>query len=48
MGFLGNQFHLEDEIFGVVLSIRVNEDILSVWNRTANDQVLIIKIRSGL
>ena len=39
---LGEQFMVGEEVCGAVVSIRFQEDILSIWNRTACDQVTII------
>jgi hypothetical protein len=35
-----------DEICGAVVSIRQNEDILSIWNKTASDGRTNMRIRS--
>ncbi|KAK9072679.1 hypothetical protein SSX86_009114 [Deinandra increscens subsp. villosa] len=37
LALVGDQLDYNDNICGVVLSIRFNEDILSVWNRNASD-----------
>ncbi|CAA6667306.1 unnamed protein product [Spirodela intermedia] len=37
MALVGDQLDFGDNICGAVLSIRFNEDILSVWNRNASD-----------
>lgn len=43
LALVGDQLDYGDNICGAVLSIRFNEDILSVWNRNASDhQVGII------
>lgn len=34
---IGEQLDVGDEICGVGVSMRYNEDILSVWNKTAGD-----------
>ena len=34
-----------DEICGAVVSLRQQEDIISVWNKTAGDQFVTSKIR---
>jgi translation initiation factor 4E len=34
---VGDQLDYSDDVCGVVLSVRFNEDILSVWNRNASD-----------
>eukprot|EP01116_Phalansterium_solitarium_P022784 TRINITY_DN7656_c0_g1_i2.p1 TRINITY_DN7656_c0_g1~~TRINITY_DN7656_c0_g1_i2.p1 ORF type:complete len:523 (-),score=99.77 TRINITY_DN7656_c0_g1_i2:248-1816(-) len=38
LAVLGEQFNVGDEICGVIMSIRYQEDILSIWNRSAQDQ----------
>lgn len=38
MAVIGEQFDVGDEICGAVVSIRFQEDIISVWNRNANDR----------
>lgn len=37
-----------NEICGVVVSLRFQEDLLSIWNRTASDQVTTARIRDAL
>lgn len=37
LALVGDQLDYGDNICGAVLSIRFNEDILSVWNRNASD-----------
>lgn len=39
LGIIGDQFEEEDEICGCVLSVRTQEDILSVWNKNEKDPV---------
>ena len=49
MGFVGFEFNsLNNEISGIVLSIRDHHDIISVWNKTATDQDIRYKIRDIL
>ncbi|GIY82148.1 eukaryotic translation initiation factor 4E type 2 [Caerostris darwini] len=48
LAILGEQFMVGDEICGAVVSIRFQEDIISVWNKTANDQNTTIRIRDTL
>ena len=45
MAIIGDQFDVGDEICGAVVSIRQNEDILSVWNKTADAGRVNMKIR---
>ncbi|XP_031333655.1 eukaryotic translation initiation factor 4E type 2 isoform X1 [Photinus pyralis] len=48
MAMLGEQFVTGNEICGVVVSIRYQEDQLSIWNRTASDQATTARIRDSL
>eukprot|EP01118_Nematostelium_gracile_P005383 TRINITY_DN16_c0_g1_i1.p1 TRINITY_DN16_c0_g1~~TRINITY_DN16_c0_g1_i1.p1 ORF type:complete len:235 (+),score=56.84 TRINITY_DN16_c0_g1_i1:53-757(+) len=48
LAMIGEQFGVGDEICGAVLSIRFNEDIVSIWNRTATDQESKLKIQERL
>ncbi|KAJ1522158.1 hypothetical protein ONE63_002469 [Megalurothrips usitatus] len=48
LAMLGEQFMVGGEICGAVVSIRFQEDILSVWNRTASDQATTGRIRDTL
>ena len=38
---LGEQFMVGEEVCGAVVSIRFQEDILSIWNRSACSDWLI-------
>uniref|UniRef100_A0A3Q3GZZ6 Eukaryotic translation initiation factor 4E type 2-like n=1 Tax=Labrus bergylta TaxID=56723 RepID=A0A3Q3GZZ6_9LABR len=48
LAMLGEQFMVGEEICGAVVSIRFQEDILSIWNRTSNDQTTTARIRDTL
>lgn len=48
LALLGDQFHLGDEICGIVVSTKYSEDTLSFWNKTANDKQVILKIRDSI
>nr|CAG4652098.1 EOG090X0BMA [Triops cancriformis] len=48
LAMLGEQFMVGDEICGAVVSVRFSEDIISIWNRSANDQVTTGRIRDTL
>ncbi|RWS30670.1 initiation factor 4E-like protein [Leptotrombidium deliense] len=48
LAILGEQFMVGEEICGAVVSIRFQEDIISVWNRSANDHSTTIRIRDTL
>lgn len=48
LAILGEQFMVNDEICGAVVSVRYAEDIISVWNRTAYDQLTTLRIRDTL
>ena len=43
MAMLGEQFMVGEEICGAVVSVRYQEDILSIWNKSANDTGLCSK-----
>ncbi|KAG6473453.1 hypothetical protein ZIOFF_067369 [Zingiber officinale] len=45
---VGNQLDFGDDVCGAVLSIRLNEDILSVWNRNASDQKGVMTLRDSI
>lgn len=45
LAIIGEQFDVGSEICGAVLSIRAGEDILSVWNKTADNAEALHKIR---
>jgi len=45
MAMLGEQFMVGEEICGAVVSVRYQEDILSIWNRSANDTGVTNRIR---
>ncbi|KAK9763872.1 hypothetical protein K7432_009093 [Basidiobolus ranarum] len=48
LAVIGDQFDVGSEICGAVLSIRHSEDILSVWNRSAEEGRINLKIRDTL
>ncbi|CAB3365993.1 Hypothetical predicted protein [Cloeon dipterum] len=48
LAMLGEQFMVGQEICGVVVSVRFQEDFISVWNRTASDQSTTARIRDTL
>ncbi|BFZ06564.1 hypothetical protein BsWGS_09603 [Bradybaena similaris] len=47
LAMLGEQFMVGEEICGAVISIRFQDDILSLWNRS-NDPSIISRIRDTL
>ncbi|XP_074657983.1 eukaryotic translation initiation factor 4E type 2-like [Tubulanus polymorphus] len=48
LAMLGEQFMVGEEICGAVISIRYQEDILSLWNKTAYDHQTTSRIRDTL
>lgn len=48
LAMLGEQFMVGEEICGCVISVRYQEDILSLWNRTAVDHMTTSRIRDTL
>lgn len=45
LAILGEQFIVGDELCGAVVSVRPNEDIISLWNRTASNPDITTRIR---
>lgn len=45
MAIIGEQYDVGNEICGAVLSIRFQEDIISIWNRNADNHEATMKIR---
>jgi translation initiation factor 4E len=45
LAFIGEQFSHENEINGIVLSIRSQGDKISVWNRSGNNKEILEKIK---
>lgn len=45
LAIIGEQFDVGAEICGAVITIRNGEDIISVWNRTADNREAVDKIR---
>ena len=48
LAILGGQFRVGDEICGCVLSVRYQEDILSIWNRSADSRRVCMQIRDTM
>jgi len=48
LAMLGGQFRVGDEICGVVLSVRYQEDLLSIWNKSADSRRVCMQIRDTL
>uniref|UniRef100_A0A8C5GHQ2 Eukaryotic translation initiation factor 4E family member 2 n=1 Tax=Gouania willdenowi TaxID=441366 RepID=A0A8C5GHQ2_GOUWI len=48
LAILGEQFMVGEEICGAVVSVRFQEDIISIWNKTASDQGTTARIRDTL
>ncbi|XP_076239908.1 eukaryotic translation initiation factor 4E type 2 isoform X4 [Calliopsis andreniformis] len=48
LAMLGEQFMVGEEICGAVVSIRFQEDIICVWNKTASDYATTARIRDTL
>ncbi|KAL1495917.1 hypothetical protein AB1Y20_014559 [Prymnesium parvum] len=48
LALLGGHFQLGDEICGCVLSVRYQEDILSIWNRSADSRRICMQIKETM
>lgn len=45
LAIIGEQFDVGSEVCGAVLSVRNHEDIISVWNKTADNTEAVNRIR---
>eukprot|EP01119_Soliformovum_irregulare_P016896 TRINITY_DN4955_c1_g1_i1.p1 TRINITY_DN4955_c1_g1~~TRINITY_DN4955_c1_g1_i1.p1 ORF type:complete len:327 (-),score=72.77 TRINITY_DN4955_c1_g1_i1:42-1022(-) len=45
---LGEQFDVGDDICGIVMSIRYQEDLISIWNKSANDEEINNRIQTKM
>jgi len=45
LAMLGEQFMVGEELCGAVVSVRFQEDIISIWNRTASETAVTSRIR---
>eukprot|EP00897_Mesotaenium_endlicherianum_P006658 jgi/Mesen1/601/ME000108S10761 len=45
---VGDQLEQGDSICGAVLSVRYNEDIISIWNSNASENQAIMALRDSL
>lgn len=48
LALVGDQLDYGENVCGAVLSIRFNEDILSVWNRNASDHQAVMALRDSI
>ncbi|XP_024374008.1 eukaryotic translation initiation factor NCBP [Physcomitrium patens] len=48
LAMIGDQLDYGDTVCGAVLSIRFGEDILSVWNRNAADNQVVMALRDSI
>lgn len=47
LAVIGEQFDVGHEICGIVISMRNNEDRIGIWNKTADNQEALAKIRDN-
>lgn len=48
LAMIGEQFEAENEINGIVITIRQNGDTIAIWIRNGKDQVVVDRIRHDL
>ena len=48
MAMIGEQFSVENEVLGCVLSTKPNGDGISVWHRHANDEKIVSKLKEDI
>jgi translation initiation factor 4E len=48
LAVIGEQFNVGKEICGIVCSIRPQEDLISIWTKTANNQLVTQRIKETM
>jgi translation initiation factor 4E len=48
LAILGEQFMVGEEICGAVVSVRFQEDLISIWNKTCSNQAVTSRIKDTL
>ncbi|CAF1262509.1 unnamed protein product [Rotaria sordida] len=48
LAVIGEQFNVGKEICGIVCSIRPQEDLISIWTKTANNQIITQRIKETM
>ena len=48
LAMIGEQFTCENEILGLVISLRPNQDTISLWHRSGRDQKKIDSIKADI
>ena len=48
LGVIGEQFTYPDEINGIVISIRGNQDTMSIWNKSGRDTTIVNTIKEDI
>lgn len=48
LAVIGEQFSVGKEICGIVCSIRPQEDLISIWTKTANNQLVTQRIKETM
>ena len=48
LAMIGEQFRTEDEILGLVISLRPHQDTISLWHKSGKDQKIIDTIREDI
>mmetsp|Transcript_8559 Transcript_8559/g.15063 ORF Transcript_8559/g.15063 Transcript_8559/m.15063 type:complete len:220 (-) Transcript_8559:568-1227(-) len=48
LALIGEQFDAGDDITGAVISLRPNEDVIAVWNKSADNHAALSRIRDNL
>jgi translation initiation factor 4E len=48
LGMIGEQFRVENEILGIAISLRPNQDTISLWLRSGKDKEKIESIKEDI
>ena len=48
LAFIGEQFEVENEITGIIISVKQNYDSIQLWNRNSRDRNIVESIKNDL
>ena len=48
LAMIGEQFEAEDDIHGLVITVRPNGDTISLWNKNSRDSKVVESIRRDM
>lgn len=48
LGMIGEQFEAENEVHGIVITVRPNGDTISLWNKTSRNPKIVESLRRDM